>query len=229
MSVRTVIDADAPWRSLLGYRFLVLRPPRVRRVLQLLPGLVLFGTAIALMVAAGLGTNPWTVFAQGVAHRTGLSVGTVVALTGLVLLIAFAPLGEPLGLGTVLNVALIGPIIDVVLSVVGGEHGIVVRSVFLGVSPVLLGLASGLYLGAGLGPGPRDGLMTALARRGVPLARARTIIEVTALGVGWVLGGVVGVGTLYFGFTVGFWVRTFLVRLRIDEVTQAAPLPSPST
>lgn len=190
---------------------------------------MLFGAAIALMVAAELGTNPWTVFAQGVAARTGLSVGTVVALTGLVLLIAFAPLAEPLGLGTVLNVALIGPIIDVVLSVLGDGHGIVVRSLFLATSPVLLGVASGLYLGAGLGPGPRDGLMTALARRGVPIARARTLIELTVLGVGWLLGGVVGVGTLYFGLTVGFWVRTFLLRLRIDDAVQAAPLPSPST
>jgi uncharacterized membrane protein YczE len=217
MSTGTVINADPPWRSVLKYRFLVLRSPRLRRMVQLGPGLVLFGCAIALMVAAELGTNPWTVFAQGVAARTGISVGTVVALTGAVIVIGFGPLREPLGLGTVLNVIVIGPVIDVALVVIGDDNSLPARIVFLAVAPVLLGLASGLYLGAGLGPGPRDGLMTSLARRGVPIARARTMIELTALSLGWILGGVVGIGTLYFGLTVGFWVRTFLPPLRVDN------------
>ncbi len=217
MSAGTIINADPPWRSVLGYRFLVLGDPRIRRVAQLVPGLFLFGCAIALTVAAELGTNPWTVFAQGVSERTGISVGTVVALTGAVILIGFGPLREPLGLGTVLNVIVIGPVIDVVLAVIGEDNSLPTRIVFLTVAPVLLGLASGLYLGAGLGPGPRDGLMTALARRGVPIARARTMIELTALSVGWILGGVVGIGTLYFALTIGFWVRTFLPPLRVDK------------
>jgi uncharacterized membrane protein YczE len=215
--VETAETGPSGWRELLGYRFLRLRTPVVRRIVQLVPGLALFGVAIALMVASGLGTNPWTVFAQGVAERTGASVGTIVALTGLTLLIGFGPLGEPLGLGTLLNVLIIGPIIDLVLNVIGQDHGLWIRISFLAVSPLLLGLATGLYLGAGLGPGPRDGLMTAWARRGVPIARARTMIELTALGVGWILGGVVGIGTIYFGLTVGFWVRTFLRRLQIDR------------
>lgn len=209
--------AEPGWRVLFGYRFLRLRTPVLRRLAQLVPGLALFGVAIALMVASDLGTNPWTVFAQGVAERTGASVGTVVALTGLTLLIGFGPLGEPVGLGTLLNVAIIGPIIDLVLALLGEDHGIWTRTLFLGLAPPLLGLASGLYLGAGLGPGPRDGLMTAWARRGVPIARARTMIEMSALVVGWLLGGVVGIGTIYFGLTVGFWVRTFLLRLQIDR------------
>ncbi len=188
-----------------------------------MPGLVLFGCAIAFTVAAELGTNPWTVFAQGVAERTGISVGTVVAVTGAVILLGFGPLREPLGLGTVLNVIVIGPVIDVVLAVIGDDNSLPTRIVFLAVAPVLLGLASGLYLGAGIGPGPRDGLMTSLARRGVPIARARTMIELTALSVGWILGGVVGIGTLYFALTVGFWVRTFLPPLRVDKQRALSP------
>ncbi|MFW2380716.1 MAG: YczE/YyaS/YitT family protein [Acidimicrobiales bacterium] len=217
MPVDTTVPSEPGWRVLFGYRFLRLRTPVVRRLVQLIPGLILFGLAIALMVASDLGTNPWTVFAQGVAERTGTSVGTIVALTGLTLLIAFGPLGEPVGLGTLLNVAIIGPIIDVALAIIGEDHNLITRVLFLGLAPPVLGLASGLYLGAGLGPGPRDGLMTAWARRGVPIARARTMIELTALAVGWLLGGVVGIGTIYFGLTVGFWVRTFLARLQIDR------------
>ncbi len=215
--VETAEPGASGWREFLGFRILRLRTPVVKRIVQLVPGLALFGVAIALMVASDLGTNPWTVFAQGVAERTGASVGTIVALTGLTLLIGFGPLGEPVGLGTLLNVLIIGPIIDIALGVIGEDHGLWTRIVFLAISPPLLGLASGLYLGAGLGPGPRDGLMTAWARRGVPIARARTMIELTALAVGWLLGGVVGIGTIYFGLTVGSWVRTFLGRLQIDR------------
>ncbi|NNE95263.1 MAG: hypothetical protein HKN24_04475 [Acidimicrobiales bacterium] len=194
-----------------------IQTPKGKRLTQLVPGLVLFGVAIAFTVAADLGTNPWTVFAQGLSERTGASVGTLVMLIGLTILVGFGPLGEPLGLGTLLNVLVIGPVIDLVLHVLGDDHSMPVRILLLAVAPPLLGLASGLYLGAGLGPGPRDGLMTAWARRGASISRARTVIELGVLAVGWILGGVVGIGTLYFGLTVGYWVRVFLSRLQIDR------------
>lgn len=197
-------------------RFLRLRSPVGRRLAQLLPGLVLFGTAIGFIVAADLGANPWTVLAQGIAERLGVSVGLVVSLIGVTLLALFVPLREPAGPATVLNVLLVGPVVDVVVAAVPDDPQLAVRVVLLAVAPPLLGVATGLYLGSGLGPGPRDGLMTAWARRGVSVGIARTGIELTALTLGWLLGGVVGVGTVYVGVTVGFWVRTFLPRLRID-------------
>lgn len=202
---------------MLGLRVLPLRDPLLVRLSRLLPGLVLFGTGLALSIEAQLGTNPWTVFHTGAADRLGISVGTMVIATGLVLLLGFIPLKEPLGLGTILNVLVIGPIIDVVLFIVPDLTGLPARVGALAIAPICLGLASGLYIGAGLGPGPRDGLMTALSRRGMSVSVARTAIELTALTVGFLLGGTIGFGTLYMGLTVGFWVQLFLKRLRIDE------------
>lgn len=181
-----------------------------------MPGLVLFGTAIGFIVAADLGANPWTVLAQGVSERLGVSVGAVVSMIGLTLLALFVPLREPAGPATVLNVLIVGPVVDVVVAIVPDDPHLAVRIALLVVAPPLLGVATGLYLGSGLGPGPRDGLMTAWARRGVPVGWARTGIELSALTLGWLLGGVVGVGTIYVGLTVGFWVRTFLPRLQVD-------------
>ncbi len=211
------IDADGN-RRVGPFYFLTLRRPLDRRLAQLVPGLFLFGAALALTVEAALGTNPWTVFHQGAAERLGLSIGTLVILTGAALLILAIPLKEPIGLGTVLNVVLIGIAVDITLAIVPDLDQMVWRLLALGVAPVLLGLASGLYIGAGLGPGPRDGLMTALERRGMKVSTARTLIEMTALAVGWLLGGTVGFGTVYFAATVGHWVRFFLARLRIDPI-----------
>ena len=183
---------------------------------QLAPGLVLFGVALALSIRGNFGTNPWTVFHEGASERLGISIGTMVIVTGLVLLLLFIPLREAMGLGTALNVAVIGFVIDATLAVVPELDSMVARLASLGVAPVMIGLASGLYIGAGLGPGPRDGLMTALERRGLPLGIARTVIELSALLTGWLLGGTVGLGTIYMALTVGFWVKVFLPRLRID-------------
>ncbi len=183
---------------------------------QLVPGLVLFGLALALAIEANFGTNPWTVFHQGAATKLGLSIGTLVILTGVVIVVLFAPLHEPLGLGTLFNVMVIGPVVDLALAIIPDLESLAPRLLAIGVAPVLLGLASGLYIGAGLGPGPRDGLMTALERRGVKVSIARTLIEVSALSAGWLLGGQVGLGTLYMGLTVGFWVQTFREPFRLD-------------
>ena len=186
------------------------------RLSRLLPGLVLFGVGLALSIEADLGTNPWTVFHTGAADRLGISIGTMVIATGLILVLSFSPLREPMGLGTVLNVLVIGPVIDIVLAVIPDLTSLPVRLAALGVAPICIGLASGLYIGAGLGPGPRDGIMTAIERRGVKVSIARTIVELTALGEGVLLGGKAGFGTLYMALTVGFWVQVFLRRLRID-------------
>ena len=199
-----------------------MRSPAGRRVSQLLPGLVLFGIGLGLSIEADLGTNPWTVFSTGASDRLGISVGTMVIIIGLVILVSFLPLREPLGIGTALNVLIIGPVIDLTLAIVPDLSTIGIRLLALGVSPIFIWLASGLYIGAGLGPGPRDGLMTALERRGIRVSIARTIIELSALAAGALLGGAVGFGTIYMALTVGFWVQLFLRRLRIDVTKNAA-------
>lgn len=202
---------------MLGFRLLRFRQPMGRRLGQILPGLLLFGFGLALIVEADLGSNPWTVFSQGVSDRTGLSIGSVVIITGATLVLLFAPVKEPLGLGTVLNIVIIGVAIDGSLAMIPDINSMAMRVVALAVAPPVVGLASGLYLGAGLGPGPRDGLMTALARSGLKVSTARTIIELTALTVGWLLGGIAGLGTIYWALSIGWWIRLFLPRLRIDE------------
>ena len=204
-------------RTFGGFHILEIRPPRVRRGLHLTVGLVLFGVALAMSVEARLGTNPWTVFAEGAADRLGISLGTTVVLTGLSLLILLRFLHEPLGLGTVLNVAIIGPVADIALWLIPDLDSLLIRIPLIAAAPIVLGLGSGLYLGAGVGPGPRDGLMTALSRRGVPTWLARTVIELGALSVGWALGGTVGLGTAWMAFSVGPWVHLFLRPLSIDH------------
>jgi len=187
-----------------------------RRLGQLLPGLFLFGVAMALTIEAKLGTNPWTVFHQGVANKLPISIGTVVVVTGLVLMIFYRFIQEPVGLGTLCNALIIGPSIDLTLWAIPDVETMWVRIALLAAAPVLLGFASGLYIGAGLGPGPRDGLMTAISRRGLSISRSRMIVELVALGVGWLLGGDVGFGTAFFAITVGWFVGFFLPPLQVD-------------
>ncbi len=202
-------------RSLFGFQLLKFREPMGRRLAQILPGLLLFGFGLALIVEADLGSNPWTVFSQGVSDRTGLSIGTIVIITGATLVVLFAPVKEPVGIGTVLNIVIIGLAIDASLAVIPDIDSMAMRVIVLGIAPPVVGLASGLYLGAGLGPGPRDGLMTALARAGLTVSTARTIIELTALTVGWLLGGTAGLGTIYWALSIGWWIRLFLPPLSI--------------
>ncbi len=192
-----------------------------RRLLQLLPGLAACGVGLALMVRAGLGLGPWDVLHQGLSMRTGLPIGTLVILVGFVVLLGWVPLRQRLGVGTVCNALLIGLVIDAVLAVVSEPHGQATRWLFLLSGLGLVGLGSGLYIGAGLGPGPRDGLMTGLAARGYSLRIVRTLIELSALAAGWALGGTVGVGTLVFALGIGPLVQMFLGRLTIP-----APIPA---
>ncbi len=187
-----------------------------RRLGQLLPGLGCFGVGIALMVRADLGLSPWQVFHQGVAENVGLEIGTIVILTGIVVLLAWIPLRERFGLGTLLNVALIGNIVNVTLVLLPQQFGTLsTRLLVMASGIVLIGLGSGLYIGAGMGPGPRDGLMTGLARRGPRIGTVRTGLEVSVLVVGWLLGGTVGAGTVAFALSIGPLVGFFLPRLTV--------------
>jgi len=206
-----------PTVPFLGWEIYRLRPPMGSRLGRLLPGLVLFGIAIAFSIRADFGNNPWTVLAEGLSNRTGLSVGTLILLIGVVLVASTRLFKEPFGIGTVLNAVIIGPVVDVTMAVIPEDTGTIVRLVLLFLAPLLLGIASGLYIGAGLGPGPRDSLMTALIRRGFSARWSRTMVEALALLAGVLLGGTAGLGTVWMALAVGPWVQVFLGPLSLDR------------
>jgi uncharacterized membrane protein YczE len=188
----------------------------VRRLLQLYAGLVLYGASMALQIRAGLVLNPWDVFHQGVAEHTGLSFGTVVIATGALVLLAWIPLRQRPGFGTVSNVFVIGIAVDAALAALphAGSTPVAVAMLLSGVG--LNGLAGGAYIGAGLGPGPRDGLMTGLVRRtGRSIRLVRTSIEVGVLVAGAALGGTVGIGTVVYALSIGPIVHAVLPRLTV--------------
>ncbi len=196
-----------PWQQL--------RAPRLpRRLVQLVLGLWLYGASMAMMVESQLGLDPWDVFHEGVAGGLPLTFGTVVILTGLVVLLLWIPLRQAPGLGTVANVVVIGVASDVTLALLERPEGLVTRSLLLVAGVVLNGLAGALYIGAQLGPGPRDGLMTGLVRRtGWSVRLVRTALEVTVLTVGLVLGGTVGLGTVLYALAIGPLLQLFLPRV----------------
>ncbi len=173
------------------------------RIPGLSVGLVMFGAGIGLNIRANLGLSPWDAFHQGVAFRTPLSVGLVTIVVSMVVLLGWIPLRQRPGFGTLLNATLVGVIIDVTLFVVGETELIWLRVMYLigGIGMVAVG--SGLYIGSRLGPGPRDGIMTGLAARGMSIRLARTLIEGTVLVAGWLLGGAVGIGTVIYTLTIG--------------------------
>jgi uncharacterized membrane protein YczE len=195
-----------------------------RRLAQLYAGLVLYGVSMALQIRAGLGLDPWDVFHQGVAERTGLSFGTVVAITGAVVLLAWIPLRQRPGVGTVSNVVVIAIAVDAALATLPDARSTPVAVAMLLAGVGLNGVASGAYIGAGLGPGPRDGLMTGLVgRTGRSVRVVRTSIEVTVLAAGAALGGTVGVGTLLYAGAIGPLVHVLLPRLTVP-----GPAPAPA-
>lgn len=189
----------------------------VRRGAQLLVGLVLYAASIAMLVHAGLGSMPWDVLTQGIVRRTDLSFGLVTLLVGMVVLACWIPLRQRPGVGTVANVVVISALVDPFLALLGLlPDAMGVRIVLAAGGIVLNGLATGLYVGARLGPGPRDGLMTGLVRRtGRSVRLVRTTIEVAVVSVGWLLGGTVGFATLAYALAIGPLVHLFLARLTV--------------
>ena len=186
-----------------------------RRLLRLVVGLWLFGVGEAMIVDADLGNSPWTVFAQGVAKHTPLSIGTATILLSFLVLAAWIPLRQPPGLGTILNAILIGIAIDVTLPLLPDTDALGWRVLLVLAGIAIIAIGSGFYLTSYLGPGPRDGLMTALHRRtGRSLRLWRTVIESLALIAGFLLGGVVGVGTVAYALLIGPGVQAAVARLR---------------
>ena len=189
-------------------------PPRAeiwRRLPRLLVGLVLCGIAFGCIVRADLGLDPWDVLHQGISEHTGISIGMVSVLVGVVVLLGWIPLRERPGIGTVANALIIGSVMDRVLAVLPDGGSSAERWVLLVIGLIVIGPGIGMYIGARLGPGPRDGIMTGVAQRGPSIRLVRTVIELTALACGWLLGGTVGIGTVLFAVTVGpnaqFWLE----------------------
>lgn len=204
---------------------LALRDRLVRRLAQLLAGLVLYGVSMGLMIESTLGLDPWDVFHQGVAKATGLGFGTVVIATGAAVLLLWIPLRQRPGVGTIANVVVIGLAVDAALALLPTVAGLPARIAFLAAGILLNGVATGLYIGARLGPGPRDGLMTGyVARRpGRSIRLVRTTIEVTVLVVGWLLGGTVGVGTVAYAVAIGPLAHVFIPLLSLRDRPAAPP------
>ena len=190
------------------------------RLTRLGVGLVLFGVGLALVVIGDFGLPPWDIFHQGLAEQTWLTIGTAMILVGVVLLIALLALREPLGFGTLANVLVIGLVVDAAIDIGGNPSNSIVRALCTFLGPLVVALGSGFYIGARLGPGPRDGLMTALDRRGIAIWKARTFIEGAALACGLVMGGTIGWGTVWFVVSIGPAVQFFLRRLDTQANTE---------
>lgn len=199
-----------------------------RRLVQLYVGLALYGLGIALQVSSGLGNDPWDVFHQGLSRRLGLSIGAWIIIAGAAVMLAWIPLRQRPGIGTVSNVVLIGVFADLFLWLLPDPHALAARWAYLVIGVLAGGVATGCYIGAGLGPGPRDGLMTGIAARGHSIRAVRTGIELTVLAAGWLLGGTVGVGTLLYAVAIGPLAHVFLPMLTIkDRAAGPAPAPEP--
>src|SRR6266540_1815032 len=188
-----------------------------RRLPRLIVGIPVLGLGIALTLQARLGVSPYDVLHQGIAKQTGLSFGTVVIVVGLFILLLWIPLRQRPGIGTVVNTLTVGVVIDLALLVLPEPDALAARIPLLVVGILVTGLGMGLYIGAGLGPGPRDGLMTGLAAKGFPLWAVRTALELAALAAGWFLGGNVGVGTVAFAFSIGPLGHFFLSHLHLES------------
>lgn len=189
-----------------------------RRLTQLYAGLILYGFSMALMLRANLGLDPWDVFHQGIAMRTGWSFGTVVNVVGALVLLLWLPLRQRPGIGTISNIVVIGLAVDASLYFLPVPETLPVRVALLALGIVLNGVAGGAYIGAGLGPGPRDGLMTGFVRRtGWSIRLVRTGIELSVLAIGWMLGGTIGLGTVLYAVSIGWLVQIFLPPLTIVE------------
>jgi uncharacterized membrane protein YczE len=179
------------------------------RLVQCVVGLIICGVGIALIIAGDVGLAPWDVLHKGISRHTGIAVGTVIIIVGFAVLALWVPLRVRPGIGTILNAVLIGATVNVALPRLPEPTGIAWRVVEMAAGVVAFGVGTAMYIGAGLGPGPRDGLMTGIAGRGYSLRLVRTAIEIAVLATGWALGGPVGVGTAVFALAIGPLVHYF--------------------
>ncbi|MGY1702116.1 membrane protein YczE [Geodermatophilus sp. SYSU D00766] len=199
--------------------------PGPRRLVQLYAGLVLYGLSMALLVRSGLGVMPWDVLHQGLARQLGWSLGVVTIVVGALVLLAWVPLRERPGLGTVSNVVVIGLALDAVLAVLPEPGSLPVRVGLVPAGILLNAVATAAYIGVHLGPGPRDGLMTGLVRRtGRSVRLVRTSIEVAVVAAGWLLGGTLGVATVLYALAIGPLVHALLPRLSVRPPAPEVPL-----
>ncbi|GLW08292.1 membrane protein [Microtetraspora sp. NBRC 13810] len=182
------------------------------RLVRLYTGLALYGLGIGIQVESHLGVDPWDVFHQGLAVLTGWSIGTWIIIVGAAVMVFWIPLRQRPGLGTISNVILVGLFADAAIWALPTPENLAARWAFLLVAVVVVGAATALYIGAGMGPGPRDGLMTGLHRLGLSIRAARFLIEVCVLAVGWLLGGTVGIGTVVFALAIGPVTQFFMTR-----------------
>jgi uncharacterized membrane protein YczE len=205
-------------------------PPdrRLRRCAQLLTGLLLYGATASMLVLAGLGLDPWDVLHQGLSRTFGLGIGTWAILISLVVLVAWWPLRQRPGIGTVTNAVLVGAVIDVVLSLASPPHALWARIALLVGGVIGNGIATGLYIGAGLGPGARDGLSIGIAARGHSMRLVRTAIEATVLVTGVLLGGTVGIGTLAYALMIGPITHVTIPALAINPRKHVGAAPTGS-
>ncbi|MFS6814053.1 YczE/YyaS/YitT family protein [Citrobacter meridianamericanus] len=200
----------------------------LRRLLQLFIGLTLYGVSTAMFVRADLGADPWNVFHLGVANLVSMNIGVVIIAVGVLVLLAWIPLHQRPGFGTLSNVIMIGLAADVALVVIPGFESLMARSGLLVSAVILNALATSLYIGAGFGAGPRDGLMTGIhARTGWPVRRIRTAIEVSVLLIGWLLGGTVGVGTVLYALAIGPLIQICLPWFRHQPQSRIRPRNAP--
>ena len=221
-------DGPAPAPPLLG-RVMITPPlprPRLRRLVRLYVGLALYGLSVALLIKSDLGAMPWAVLDQGLSLRTGLSIGTWTIINGVLLMLLWIPLRQKPGIGTLSNVVMIGLTADLFLWLLPETGVLWIRAVELLAGTVVCAAATGCYIGAELGPGPRDGIMTGLAGLGLSVRSARTVIEVAVVATGFLLGGTVGVGTLVFAVAIGPLTQIFLPLFRMSENHPETPVRS---
>lgn len=197
-----------------------------RRLIQLFLGLALYGLSIGFVIQSGLGGNPWDVFHQGVSHRTDISLGNIIIITGAAVLLLWIPLRQRPGFGTISNVFMIGIFADVGLWLLPVAQSLPLAWAMLITGVLLNGIAGGAYIGAGLGPGPRDGLMTGLvSRTGGSVRVIRTGIELVVLATGWMLGGTVGIGTVIYALAIGPIVHRTLPFFTIPDRNPSPAVP----
>ena len=212
---------QSPRRTLTGRRL-------PHRLIQLYAGLALYGISMALIIRSALGNMPWDVLHQGLAGRLGWSLGTVTIVVGALVLLAWIPLRQRPGVGTVSNVVVIGVAVDAALAVVPAPSSLPLRVCMLVAGVLLNAVATAAYIGVHLGPGPRDGLMTGLVRRtGGSVRLVRTSIEVAVVATGWLLGGTLGIGTVVYAVAIGPLVQVLLPRLSVDLAVTPAGRPTP--